>query len=85
MQYQEPYLRVLEHEEEVHVADEDTDELHDAAAGDDELEAEEDPGQVHRLELGAEPEVHDGVLVQLAPDVHDTHHLLRICSSFGFV
>ena len=68
-------LRVLEHEEEVHVPDEDADELHDAAAGDDHVEGEEHPGQVHGLELGAEPEAHDGVLVQLAPDVeHREHH-----------
>ena len=43
-------LRVLEHEEEVHVADEDADELHDAPAGDDHVEGEQHPGKVHGLE-----------------------------------
>ena len=37
----------------------------------DHVEAEEHPGQVHRLELWAEPEVDDGVLVELAPHVQD--------------
>ncbi len=64
-------LRVLEHEEKVHVADEDAYELHDAAAGDDHVEGEQHPREVHGLELGAEPELHDHVLVELAPDVQD--------------
>ena len=67
-------LRVLEHEKEVEVADHDPDELHDAAAGDDHVEAEQDPRQVHGLELRAEPKVDDLVLVELAPDVEDAEH-----------
>ena len=37
------------------------------------IESKEHPGQVHCLELGPEPEVHDGVLVELTPDVQDGH------------
>ena len=57
------------------MADEDAHELHDTSTGDDHVEAKEDPGKVHRLELGPEPEVHDGILVQLAPYIQDAHHL----------
>merc|ERR1719188_1360606 len=62
-------LRVLEHEEEVHVADEDADELHDAAPRDDHVEREQHPRQIHGLKLRAEPEVDDDILVQLAPNI----------------
>ena len=40
----------------------------------DQVECEQDPGQVHGFELGSEPEGDDGVLVELAPDVHHGHH-----------
>ena len=50
-------LGVLEHEEEVEVSDEDTDELHDASASDDHVEGEQHPGQVHGLKKEA-----DGVI-----------------------
>ena len=39
-----------------------------------EVEAKQDPGKVHCLELCSKPEVDDGVLVELAPDVHHGHH-----------
>ena len=68
-------LRVLKHQEEVEVPDEDSDELHDAPASDDHVEGEQHPGEVHGFELGAEPEVDDHVLVELAPDVEDAQHL----------
>lgn len=67
-------LGVLEHEEKVEMSDEDADELHDAAAGDDHVEGEEYPRQIHGFELGAEPKVDDDVLVELAPDVEDAEH-----------
>ena len=52
---------------------ENADELHHSSSGDDHVEAEQHPGKIHRLELSAEPEVDDGVLVQLTPDVEDAH------------
>lgn len=67
-------LRVLEHEEKVQVADQDADEFHHASTGDDQVEAKEDPRQVHGFELGPEPEVDDDVLVKLAPDVQDAQY-----------
>ena len=67
------HLGIFEHEEEVHVPNENADELHHASSGDDHVEAEQHPGKIHRLELSAEPEVDDGVLVQLTPDVEDAH------------
>jgi len=67
-------LWVLEHEEEVHVSNQDSNQLHDSATCNDHVEAEEDPGQIHSLELGSEPEAYDLVLVELAPHVEDGEH-----------
>ena len=39
----------------------------------DHVEPKQHPGKVHCLKLGPEPEVHNGVLVQLAPHVKDAH------------
>lgn len=44
-------LRVFEHEEKVEVSDEDADEFHDTTAGNDHVEGEEDPRQIHCFEL----------------------------------
>ena len=45
------------------------------SSGNDEVEEHQHPGQVHGLELCAEPEADDGVPVVLAPDVqHRDHH-----------
>merc|ERR1719394_716289 len=63
-------LRILEHQEEVHVANEDTTKFHHSSTCNDEVEGKQDPGKVHCLELCPEPEVDDGVLVELTPDVH---------------
>ena len=40
----------------------------------DHVETKKNPWQVHGLELGAKPEVDNGVLVQLAPHIQDGHH-----------
>jgi hypothetical protein len=62
-------LRVLEHQEEVQVANEDTNELHDTTTGDDHVEPEQHPWQVHGFELSAKPKVNNRIFVQLAPNV----------------
>ena len=45
------------------MANQDADELHEAAVGNDDLEGKEYTRQVHCLELGSEPEGHDLVFV----------------------
>ena len=39
----------------------------------DEIEAKQDPGQVHGLEVGSEPEVDGVVFIDLTPDIQDRH------------
>ena len=55
------------------MANEDSHKLHHPSSSNDHVEPKQHPGKVHRLELGPEPEVHDSVLVQLAPHVKDAH------------
>ena len=64
-------LRIFEHQEEVHVTDQNANELHDASASDDHVECKQHPGKVHGFELSAEPKVDNDVLVELTPDVED--------------
>jgi len=37
-----------------------------------ELEGGQDPGKIHGLESGAEPEAHGDILVQLTPNIGDS-------------
>jgi len=55
------------------VANEDSHKFHHPSSSNDHVEPKQHPGKVHCLELGPEPEVHNGVLVQLAPHVKDAH------------
>ena len=64
-------LRVLEHQEEVHVPDQNANEFHHAAAGDNHVECKQDPREIHGFELRAEPKVNNDVFVELAPNVED--------------
>lgn len=75
-------LRILDFEEKVQMADQNADQRVCAAAGQDQIERQQNPWQVHGLEAGAEPEANNHVLVQLAPDVqhrqdHRVHQQLR--------
>lgn len=64
-------LGIDDGQEDVKVADDDAEQLHESATGDDHVEDEKDPRKVQGLEAGAEPEGDDGVLVHAAPDVQD--------------
>lgn len=65
-------LGIFEHEEKVEVTDENADQFHHSASCDDHVEGKEDPGQIHGLELGAEPEIDDHVFVKLTPKENNT-------------
>lgn len=47
--------------------------FHHPSSSNDHVEPKQHPGEVHCLELGPKPKVHDGVLVQLAPHIEDAH------------
>ena len=66
-------LGVFEHQEEVDVANQDPAQLTLPVEFDNQTVCKDHPGKVHSLELCPEPEIHDGVLVDLAPDVEDGH------------
>lgn len=67
-------LGIDEFEEVVGVSDDNARHGVDPCWGHEEVDAEQDPGQELGLEPGAEPEIHDHVLVQLAPDVQNGEH-----------
>lgn len=56
-------LRILEHQEEVQVSHENPHQLHKTTPRHNQIKCEQHPGQVHGLELGAEPETDDCVFV----------------------
>lgn len=57
------------------MTDEDADDGEQAAIGHEHVEAEQDPGKVHRLEASAEPEADDCFFVELTPHVeHRENH-----------
>lgn len=40
----------------------------------DDIKCKKHPWEVHSFELRAEPEGHDGIFVQLAPYIKNSHH-----------
>jgi len=55
------------------VANKDPHKFHHSPSSDDHVKPKQHPREVHRLELGPKPEVHNGVLVQLAPHIEYAH------------
>jgi len=53
------------------MANENADQFVHASAANDHIEGDQNPRQVHGFELGAEPELHDHVSIQLTPNVQD--------------
>lgn len=63
------FLWILDFEEEIQVANQDADQRICAATGQYQIEAQQNPWQIHGLEACAEPKVHNDIFIQLAPDV----------------
>lgn len=63
------FLWINEFQEIVGMPHKDTNDGEDASRRQNQIHSQQNPWQVHCLKPGAEPEIHDNVLVQFAPNV----------------
>lgn len=63
---------VLDGQEVVSVADQDSDKFVQSSPAEDHVEGDEDPREVHGLKSGAKPEGDCGIFVELAPVIENT-------------